>query len=411
MQVWRRLTGRGRTVLLLGLLIAVAAAVLGRRDLFWLGAFAVFLTLGALILVSWPIRGLRHERRLPVASVPVGTALPITLRLWGAATNAPRLLHFEDVVPSALGMRPRFALSGGVSAVGDEIDYALTGAERGRYRIGPLLVRSIDPFGLARNDMAFATTTEVAVTPTVHPLGRLTSGASGAAAEAHSARAGLVGQDDVLVREYRRGDDVRRVHWRSTARVGELMVRREEQSWQPTTRLLLDNRRSAHAGTGASGSFEWAVSAAASAGMALLASGSTIELGLADGSTALDADRSVRGQQLLDQLTDVRLTSATSLAAGLTDGEAHPQSSAILAILGRLSSDDLAVLVDAIPGSGSAQALILEVDRFVGGRALDSQAAQAAALTEHGWSVVVVPAKITVPQAWQLLQQTAEVLR
>ena len=50
------------------------------------------------------------------------------------------------------------------------------------------------------------------------------------------------GEDDVATREYRHGDDLRRVHWRSTARVGELMVRREEQPWESRATVMLDTR-------------------------------------------------------------------------------------------------------------------------------------------------------------------------
>ncbi|MGB3955370.1 MAG: DUF58 domain-containing protein [Brooklawnia sp.] len=412
MHPWHRLTPRGRIVVLTGALLAVFGAFLAQRDLFWLGAFAVCVVLGALILVSWPVRGLRHERRIPVASVPVGTAFQVQMRVLGSAAVWPRLLRFEDVVPQSMGMRPRFALSGGISVVGEEVTYQLVGAERGRFRIGPLLVRSLDPFGLARNDMAFATITEVAVTPHIFELGRLRAGASGASAETHTARAGLVGQDDVLVREYRRGDDVRRVHWRSTARVGELMVRREEQSWQPTTRLVLDNRRSAHAGTGSASSFEWSVSAAASAGIALLGTGTTLELADADGqSLGPDGDRAMRAQQLISELTDVKLTRADSLAAALaTPGEDRPQGSSVVAVLGRLGPGDLAILVDSLPGSGSGHAMVLDVDTFVGLPASTSQRQYAHELAEHGWSVVLVRAGTTVPNAWAQLHRAAEVL-
>ena len=51
------------------------------------------------------------------------------------------------------------------------------------------------------------------------------------------------GEDDAPTREYRHGDDLRRVHWRSTARVGELMVRREEQPWESRATVVLDTRR------------------------------------------------------------------------------------------------------------------------------------------------------------------------
>lgn len=410
MRWWARLTARGRIVVLVGLALAGAGAVLAQRDLFWLGAFAFLVTLGALVMVSWPIRGLRHERHLPTTSAPVGTRFPVKVRLFSSGSGAPRMLRFEDVVPQTMGTRPRFTLSSGISVIGEEVAYQLVGSQRGRFRIGPLLVRSVDPFGLARNDMAFATTTEIAVTPVVHELGRLRSGAAGASLDAHTTRAGLVGQDDVLVREYRRGDDVRRVHWRSTARTGELMVRREEQSWQPTTRLLLDNRRQAHAGQGSKGSFEWAVSAAASAGMALLTSGSTLELANAQGPVlGPDADHGLRGQQLLDELTDVQLTRADALTTAVTPGGGgNPQGSSILAIVGRLTTDDLAVLVDAMPGSGSAHAIVLDVDTFTGLPGNPTQHSLATELAERGWSIVVVDASMSVPDAWHQLQQTTE---
>src|SRR3712207_9395429 len=89
------------------------------------------------------------------------------------------------------------------------------------------------------------------VTPRVVPLPAIrTIGGGGNTGEARPHRIGVVGQDDVLVREYRQGDDVRRIHWRSTARLGDLMVRREEQSWAPSASIVLDSRAAAHGGRG-----------------------------------------------------------------------------------------------------------------------------------------------------------------
>ncbi len=445
MRLWRRLTRRGRIVLGIGLLLAAAGVLLAQRDLFWLGAFGLILTLGALLMVSWPIRGLRHERLLAVSSVPVGTEIHVKLRLQTSGRGPARLLHFEDVVPPSMGIRPRFALSGRLSAaaVGEDVGYRLVGQQRGYLARPASRCAASTRSGWLHNDMAFATTTEIAITPRVHPLARLQSGAAGASAETHSARAGLVGQDDVLVREYRRGDDVRRVHWRSTARTGQLMVRREEQSWQPTTRLLIDNRRSAHAGLGNHGSFEWAVSAAASAGLSLLASGSTLELAAADGlRLGPDADRAVRSAQLLDELTDIHLTRADELDAGLAAaGDEQRPGSSLLAILGRVSESDIALLLDQ-PGGGSRHAILLEVDSFAGdpvhpGQPVGSgqparsaqsqprtksgfademssanaqivrgsnQQAMAARLVERGWSVVVANAETSIPDAWESLR-------
>ena len=72
------------------------------------------------------------------------------------------------------------------------------------------------------------------------------------------------GEDDAATREYRYGDDLRRVHWRSTARTGELMVRREEQPWECRATLCSTPAAVRHRGEGPTASFEWAVSAAAS---------------------------------------------------------------------------------------------------------------------------------------------------
>jgi len=55
------------------------------------------------------------------------------------------------------------------------------------------------------------------------------------------------------VREHRHGDDLRKVHWRATARSGELMVRLEERPWRAQATLLLDTRTRAHLGTGPCG--------------------------------------------------------------------------------------------------------------------------------------------------------------
>ena len=85
------------------------------------------------------------------------------------------------------------------------------------------------------------------------------------------------------MREYRRGDDLRRVHWRSSAHAGELMVRREEQPWQSRATLYVDNRRSAHRGTGPASSLEHAVGIAASVAVHLVQRGFSVRLVTAPG--------------------------------------------------------------------------------------------------------------------------------
>ena len=85
------------------------------------------------------------------------------------------------------------------------------------------------------------------MTPRVVPLPPISLGGSWSGTGENRPRSFASGNAaEVTVREYRRGDEVRRVHWRSSAHVGELMVRREEQPWQSRCSLLVDNRLRAH---------------------------------------------------------------------------------------------------------------------------------------------------------------------
>ena len=148
-----------------------------------------------------------------------------------------------------------------------------------------MTVRVSDPFGLVELGRSFRThgaahrhPAHRARCPPI-PLGGAWTGSGD-----NRPRAFATGSaEDVTVREYRRGDDLRRVHWRSSARVGELMVRREEQPWQSRATLFLDNRLRAHRGQGIASSLEAAVSAAASIAVHLSHRGFTVRLVTATG--------------------------------------------------------------------------------------------------------------------------------
>ena len=92
---------------------------------------------------------------------------------------------------------------------------------------------------------SFTSTDPLVVTPVVENAARAAAG-RGLGRQRRSPRPRSIasaGEDDVVTREYRRGDDLRRIHWRSTARSGELMVRREEQPWQSRALLAAGHAR------------------------------------------------------------------------------------------------------------------------------------------------------------------------
>ena len=115
-----------------------------------------------------------------------------------------------------------------------------TPQSRGRYPVGPLHVRVGDPtrHGRPRPD-GLPRRRRILVTPRTEPLPRIPLTGRWAGAGDDRTRDLLGGgSPDVTIREYRLGDDLRRIHWPTSARTDELMVRREEQQWQSRCTLL-----------------------------------------------------------------------------------------------------------------------------------------------------------------------------
>lgn len=145
------------------------------------------------------------------------------------------------------------------------VRYDVPTTRRGVVPVGPLRVTRRDPLGLVSLSRPYGETVPVWVHPRVHPLSVVPTGAGRS----------LDGQVDAVphgsitfdsLREYVVGDELRRVHWRTSARVGELMVRENVDTSLPRLVVLLDNRAVAHPqrSAGLAESFEAACEAAAS---------------------------------------------------------------------------------------------------------------------------------------------------
>ncbi len=408
----RSLTARGRFFLLGGASVTVLGALWGERELAWIGVLLLALPVAAMIVLHRTQVRLSSQRTVTPSRSAIGDRLTADLYLTKTGSLPVGLLQFEDAVPPQLGRPPRFSVHRFAGPWERRITYPLMGLARGRFRVGPLVVHAADPFGMARLDSTFTGTEEVMITPRVFPLQQLTtSGGAGAAGDTTPRHIGHLGQDDVLVREYRQGDDVRRVHWRSTARWGELMVRREEQAWEPSATVLLDNRATHHAGTGRGSSFEWAVSAAASVCSHFAGGGYRIGLIDAAGRVVtggIEDPRAAR-EAMLIALTDAALCRAESLTAAANASIAARDGEIVVAILGRLGPDDVVSLERVRRMRSQGVALVLHPDTFAasGGVPDAGQFDAVRRLREQRWQVVEVSAGTAVPDAWELLRREA----
>jgi len=352
------MTTRGTSFLAAGAASAVAGYLLGERGLLCVGIALLALPLLAAAAIRRAQYRLGTSRTISPPRVPAGQTATVTLRLENVSRVPTGLLLAEDTVPYALGTRPRYVLDKIERNGSRELTYSLRSDLRGKFEIGPLQLRAADSFGLVELSRSLSGRTTFVVTPRVVPLARTVISRSWAGEGDGRARlSSTAGEDDVIPRAYRDGDELRRVHWRSTARYGELMVRREEQRWRNKATIFLDSRSRMHAGSGAASSFEMAVSAAASLGVHVAAEGLT-------GQFITEGDV-IRGgpffeDRLLDSLAVLRPSSSGNLTQALSELRVLG-GGVIIAVMGRLSVAEAQQLA-ACRGEGSQGiALLLDV--------------------------------------------------
>jgi uncharacterized protein (DUF58 family) len=412
-RAWRLLTRRGRSFVVVGLLALLVAMLAGQRDVMRLALLLLALPVIAAVLVSRARLRLSCERSVEPAQVTLGSPMRGRITLGQDGRLPAGILMLEDEVPRELGPRPRFLVDKADLSWRREVEYPMLGRVRGRFATGPLRVRTTDPFGLVQLDRQFLATSDVMVTPQIFPLPPIrATGGGGSTGEARPHRIGIVGQDDALVREYRRGDEVRRIHWRSTAHRGELMVRREEQAWDPSARVILDSRAGAHAGQGLQSSLEWAVSAAASVALHFLDEGFSVEIFEADGplhvTGSMGQHSSASAELVISRLTDLTARVTSTLHYAVESAVEDRPGQLVVAVLGRLDAADANSLLRLQRNRAQGLALVLDVDTFADAPASPRQRAEhelgSRILRDNQWKVVEVPRGMSVPEAWAALE-------
>lgn len=392
------LTARGWTVLAGGLAWCVVALLIGQRDLWWPGLFLVLLPLVGWALLMPGSGRLDVSRRITPSRVSAGEPARIDLTLDPGGISLGGVARVRDRLPSALGEARWYGLAAGLGLWRQAVSYEVRPAWRGRYSVGPLERSIADGLGLARSARTIPGRSELLVTPRVEPLANLrTASGVGLANDTTLLRTGLGSSDDVLIREYRQGDDVRRIHWRSTAHTGELMVRREERSWDPSATVLIDNRSRGYSIRVHDERLEWAVSAAASIAVHLLGDGFDLSLVEADASV-LSPQRVGSGREtvVLERLADIAPDRAHDLREALAACNRGAEGQLLVAILSRVDPEDAAALAEASRRGRACWAIVLASSAQL-------DAAQAAAVRAAGWRCVVAGPGMSVADAWREL--------
>jgi uncharacterized protein (DUF58 family) len=281
------------------------------------------------------------------------------------------------------------------------LGYRVHPTMRGVHQLGPLRARITDPFGLAEFERELAGTSRVVVVPRTATLAGLPGGSGTGVGDDGSVRLRSgQGEDDAVVRQYRQGDDLRRVHWRSTARRDELMVRVEERPWRGGTTVLLDRRGPAHRGQGPSASLEWAVSLTGSVCLHLHHCGQQVRLVAEDGQVLVgdNAETGHSDDVVLDALAMLQQTHRKELTIGVDPGAGHE----LIAVLGSVSTTQAAELARVRNRRARSLAVLLDVGGWAGSTESTADNPQDIAdlLREAGWGVVVAGNGADIRTVW-----------
>lgn len=396
----RDLTVRGRSFLAAGAAAIICGIQIGERDFVRIGLLAVLVPLLAWLLLRRTEREVWIRRNLSDLQVEAGDTAQVEIQVGNPGRRTGMLL-MEEELPTVLGEPQRFVVDPLAPGAETTLRYLVRTEHRGRYPLGPMHVRVADPMGMVDLDQTLPTTASILVTPRTEPLPQIPLTGRWAGAGDNRTRDLLGGgSPDVTIREYRLGDDLRRIHWPSSARVDELMVRREEQQWQSRCTLLIDNRRTSHRGYGVNSSMETAVRATASIVRNLVALDFEVRLVSATGrSSSHGWHQGARGANLPEQLERLALMGMTRnerLSTAWVDESS--QGGMLLAVLGDLGDADRSFFAGLAKAGDSAYAVVLDVSGWERSGPADPPAT--ASLRSGGWKAATLERDGSLAASW-----------
>jgi uncharacterized protein (DUF58 family) len=379
----------------------LASRLLGTPDLHMAAVGLLALVPLAALLVRFARHDLSAVRRLSTRRAFPGTRIEVVIEVRNRGPRRSALLLVEDGVPPTLGSPARGILGEVRPGARGRFRYELVPRKRGRYGIGPLTVLVSDPFDLVRRRIVFNLHHDLIVYPRVEDIGRERPAAPlGGAGESSTRQLFVAAEEFYTMRAYEEGDDLRRIHWPSVARTGELMIRQDEASRRAAASVFLDNR-----GTGLGGNpeaFERAVSAAASIGALYLRTGFRLRLATTDRTPSV-----VELDRFLETLALARPSRATGMTPTLRQlAGASAGGGAMVVVTHVPDAAEIAALTRLAPPSLTKLAVLVTVrdpdEMALGPRHELERGLHVArtSLGRAGWKVIVLKPNEGLGEAW-----------
>ena len=251
------MTTRGRSVLALGLVVYVAAWAFGSKPLYPVAAGLILVSVCAWLWLRVVNRPFVAQRRVGPHEQVEGDDVSVRLELDYARRLVPPVATLVERLGRLGEQRQPFRRYGRRLRV----EYTLKSVPRGRYVFAEARIELSDPFGLQQATVPLPAPGALLVFPRLVRLDRLFSESGAHALEGRRLLLRRpTGFDLHSVREHEPGESLRMIHWRSTARRGQLMVKELEDAPRDEIAVLLDAAADAVAGS----SFDVQVRAAGS---------------------------------------------------------------------------------------------------------------------------------------------------
>ncbi len=377
----------------------IAGVAIGVLTIVTLGLTLLLVVLAGSVLLLVDLVRLQHGRLLITRTVrphPLSVDDEATVRVSVAGTGNARLdrIVISERAARELsdGSAPRARVTRSARRL--ELAYPVVGTRRGRWQTGPLEVRRSDLFGTLEWRGPVGEATSVAVRPRVVPLRTPRTRAALDARAAAGTRTSA--PDDAALREYRPGDDLRRVHWASSAKVGALVVRQDEQSGRRPATVLLDLPLEPEA-------LEWTISTGVSLAATLLTAGHGVRV-VAAGEAGLHRGPGAAAlEEILDEAVDLaaapdRVAARGWLLAGIESlALVGAGRELVVAVLGALDPRTLADLA-RLGAAHESWALVRST-----GAPTSVERATVDALRRGGWSAVAADVLGDPGGAWSTL--------
>ncbi len=357
--------------------------------------FALIIGIGFVLV--W-LRGGRVavRRTIDPARTSVGRRVRVELIVEATGRVGVGPILLSDKIPEVLGPSPRLALPGGMGKRQRGVAYALAPRMRGRYAVGPVEVTHTDPFGAVRRRQQVSKTSPLLVVPAFEEISVLPTATQRLGVVRHSPLVGS-GDEFYALRAYQEGDDLRKIHWPTSMRTGELAIRQEELLAEPRALIVLDTAASKHAGAGPDASLEAAVSACASVGVLALRKRMRLDVITTDGP--LLATRAPSETQFLEALATVPASRHTKLTRALQRAHrpAAGRPGLIVIITPDLRRDELNAIALRLRGAVAGALVWINSSSFA---SKPSGRKQVPSLSSFGLPLVAVSRGTSFRQAW-----------